>query len=944
MTDKKKDSFLFAGNEIFLEELYHKFLRDPNLIDQEWQDYFVSIKSNDTQNSSTTRKAKLSKVIDDSKIEHQNPINTNSISNDGFEFLIKRLIEEYRRNGHLLAILDPLSKNQETDLDINLHYTQLGFVESDLNKEVTAKLSLANNKTTLQQLISYLRATYCKAVGFEFNHLTQKDQKDWLYNKVESLMNEELDIKTKQEILKDLSEIEGFEQFIHTRYPGAKRFSIEGTDTGVIALKEIISCSARQGVKEVIIGMAHRGRLNVLTKIMGKTYREMFSEFQGNYAHTADLDISGDVKYHLGKSGDVLVDNKYPVHLSLAANPSHLEAGNPVVQGKVRAKQDALNDIERKEVIGVLVHGEAAFCGQGVVAESLSLSDLEAYHTGGIIHIVLNNQVGFTTLSKDARISRYPTEFAKIIQAPIIHVNADEPEEVIKAAKLAAEFRACFKKDVVIDVIGYRRYGHNEGDEPMFTQPIMYKKIKEHQSVFKLYSSILIKAGMITDKELELHTSNFNAHLIQENELSKTYVPAKADWLEGLWGNMKLPKISEAVEKTGITDKQYNTYSKVLTEIPIGFNLNSKIKRLLEIREKCFKEGNNFDWAMGEALAFISLLDEQIKIRMTGQDSKRGTFSHRHAVFFDQENETEYTQVNNINNTQKYLEIHNSNLSEFAVLGFEYGYSTVDPNSLTIWEAQFGDFVNGAQVIIDQFISSAEEKWLRMSGLVMLLPHGYEGQGPEHSSARLERFLQLCAQNNMQVVNCTTPANFFHVLRRQVLARKYRKPLIVMTPKSLLRHKLAVSAKDDFLDDSYFKTVIDEPFIENKANIKKIILCSGKIYYDLLEARVQDQDVAHRDIALIRIEQLYPFPKEVLADILKQYPKDSQVIWTQEEPQNMGAWYFINHRIEDVLNKISLNAGKIVYKGRKKAASPAAGYLKMHIKEQAQIIEEIFNR
>jgi 2-oxoglutarate dehydrogenase E1 component len=941
MSDKKKDSFLFAGNEIFLEELYDKFLQDPSSIDPEWQDYFAHLKLNDAQNNSSSRKTKLSKVIEVLQKEAPKAVSDAATSNDLFEFLTKKLIQNYRSNGHLLSNLNPLSAEQKTEFDIDLYYTQAGFTEADLKKEVLSHgLNLATSKISLHQLITFLKETYTKVVGFEFEHLTKQDQKDWLYSKAEGLMQEELDVKDRQELLKDLSEIEGFEQFIHTRYPGAKRFSVEGTDTGVTALKEIINASARSGVKEVIIGMAHRGRLNVLTKILGKNYQEMFSEFQGNFAHTLDLDISGDVKYHLGKSADIIVDNKYPVHLSLAANPSHLEAVNPVVQGKVRAKQDVRGDIDRNEVIGILVHGEAAFCGQGVVAESLSISDLNAYHTGGIIHIVLNNQVGFTTLSRDARISRYPTEFAKIIGAPIIHVNADKPEEVIKAAKLAAQFRARFKKDVVIDVVGYRRYGHNEGDEPMFTQPIMYKKIKDHSSVFKLYSNKLIKEGVITEQELELHVSNFSARLTKENELSKTFTPSKADWLEGLWDGMKLPSgAGQDLEKTGISDQQYEAYSKALTSIPAGFNLNSKIKRLLETREKSFKEGKNFDWAMGEALAFASLLDAQIKVRMTGQDSKRGTFSHRHAVFFDQENEAEYIQVNNINDAQKHLEVHNSNLSEFAVLGFEYGYSTVDPNSLTIWEAQFGDFVNGAQVIIDQFIASAEEKWLRMSGLVMLLPHGYEGQGPEHSSARLERFLQLCAQRNMQVVNCTTPANFFHVLRRQVLGRKFRKPLIVMSPKSLLRHKLAVSAKEEFLGNSYFQTVIDESLIADKKNIKKIVLCSGKIYYDLLEARA-----GHNDVALIRIEQLYPFPKEVLANILKQYPKESQIIWAQEEPQNMGAWYFIKPDLEDVLNEISFNTSEAKYIGRKKAASPAAGYLKMHNKEQAQIIEEIFNR
>lgn len=911
--DFDHNSFLFAANSGFVEDLYLKYLENPANVDEKWRDFFANLGDDELQALKATLGStwlpRKNKVI----LPPEAPAAPSAKEQKNNDVLnIDLVVSEYRENGHLIANLDPLGLIKNT-YDINAAIKRHGFDENDLSK--------------IEQLINKLRSIYAATIGYEFSHLDSIEEKEWLYSEVENNANL-LSNESKIEALKDLIDVEGFEQFIHNRFPGTKRFSVEGGETSILAMKEIIDVAAAGDVKEVIIGMAHRGRLNVLTKIMSKDYAAMLSEFQGNLAHLEELNISGDVKYHMGRSADFVTKSGNKIHLSLTPNPSHLEAVNPVVAGKARAKQDAMGDISRSKVMGILVHGDAAFSGQGVVAESLCLSDLAGYTTGGIMHIVINNQVGFTTLPKDARVGRYSTEFAKIIKAPVIHINGDDVESVIRISALAERYRQKFKKDIVLDIICYRKYGHNEGDEPMFTQPIMYEKIKLKKSTAEIYAESI---GTLMSAD---QVSNYKAEKIKfldkKLEEAKTYKPKEEEWLKGKWQAIeKHDRVKQKSPATGISLKDFKAIGEALVSYPKDFNVNSKIARLLEQRKKMLESDDNFDWAAAELLAYGSLLIEGSKVRMSGQDCKRGTFSHRHAVLFDQSNENEYTQLNNIRENQAKLEIINSNLSEYAVLGFEYGYSTVNPNDLTIWEAQFGDFANGAQIMIDQFIASAEVKWLRMSGLMLLLPHGYEGQGPEHSSARLERYLQLCAEDNMQVINCTSPANFFHAIRRQI-HRQFRKPLIVMSPKSLLRHKMVVSNVAEFTDKTEFKTIIDDKI----SKAKRLVLCSGKIYFELLEARADNKDVA-----LIRLEQYYPFPEEELSKVFAKYG-DTEVIWCQEEPENMGAWHFIESKIEKVLNKLKWKNNRAKYVGRSESASTSAGYQKMHVIEQEKIIKQ----
>ena len=821
--------------------------------------------------------------------------------------------------------------------NIKLDPSHYGLSESDLDTEIELNhLSLGLDKCTIRQLIDRLKIIYCSSIGYEINHLVSDEEKEWFYQHIEQMkLYYSLSKNEKIEALKDLIDVEGFEQFIHTRFPGTKRFSVEGGETSILAVKEIIKiATSRSKVEEVLIGMAHRGRLNMLTKIIGKDYAAMLSEFQGNLAHMEELNISGDVKYHLGKSIDYVTKDGRKVHISLTANPSHLEAVNPVVLGKVRAKQDSLSDSSREKIMGILLHGDAAFSGQGIVAESLSLANLEAYTTGGTTHIVVNNQIGFTTLPKDAKTGRYSTEFAKIIQAPVIHVNGDDTESVIMVANMAESYRERFKKDIILDIVCYRKYGHNEGDEPMFTQPIMYNAIKSKKSSPEIYGEVLSKAGIMSASEIEAYKKEKMAFFDSKLEAAKTYKPKEEDWLKGKWSDLnKQDRVKTKEVITGVALDKLKLIGYALVNYPSDMSVNSKVLRLLEQKKKMLESGQGIDWATAEGLAYGSLLLEGSNVRMSGQDCKRGTFSHRHAVLFDQNSEKEYTSLNHINEKQGKLEVYNSNLSEYAVLGFEYGYSLIDPNNLTIWEAQFGDFANGAQIMIDQFIASAEVKWLRMSGLVMLLPHGYEGQGPEHSSAKLERFLQLCAEDNMQVINCSSPANFFHAIRRQ-LHSKFRKPLIVMSPKSLLRHKMMISDISEFTDGTKFRPVIGENI---STAAKKVVICSGKVYFDLYEAR-EKNDI--KNIALVRLDQYYPFPKEELALELNKY-KNAEVIWCQEEPKNMGAWRFVEERIEETLVSISHKALRPKYIGRREAASPSAGYQKIHNIEQEKIIEQV---
>jgi 2-oxoglutarate dehydrogenase E1 component len=791
---------------------------------------------------------------------------------------------------------------------------------------------------TPRQILQVLRETYCGPVGVEFMHIQDPAQKDWIQRRIEGApWRTSFDGAAQKTILQQLTEAEGLEAFCQKRYVGTKRFGLEGAEVTIPALHAIIDSAARAGVKEIAIGMPHRGRLNTLVNIVKKPYTALFSEFGGTSFKPDDVQGSGDVKYHLGTSTDIEIGGKM-VHLSLQPNPSHLEAVDPVVAGKVRARQDMAGDTAgRHSVMGILMHGDAAFAGQGLVYETLAMSQLIGYRTGGTLHLVVNNQIGFTTVPAHAYSGLYCTDVAKSIQAPILHVNGDNPEAVVWCARMATEYRQLFSSDIVLDIVCYRRHGHNETDEPAFTQPIMYRAIKELKTTRALYAERLEAEGVLGAGEAQGMLDTLNATLEESYKAAQAYKPNKADWLEGHWSGLSTPDnesewTEDATEVDAGTLKQIG---EAISRIPENFDTNPKIVRQLEAKRAMFETGEGIDWATGEALAFGSLLLEGHRVRLSGEDVQRGTFSQRHAVLIDQTSQNEYVPLNNIAEKQAKIEIYNSLLSEVGVLGFEYGYTLADPRTLVLWEAQFGDFANGAQVIIDQFVASGESKWLRMSGLVMLLPHGQEGQGPEHSSARLERYLQLCAERNMTVGNITSPANYFHALRRQ-LKRNFRKPLVLMTPKSLLRHKLAVSALSEFAPGSRFRTVIGEhDEIAPDAEVKRVVLCTGKVYYDLLTER---RARAANDVALVRIEQLYPFPTISLPKELARYP-NAEVVWCQEEPENNGAWCFVDRRIEKVLAELDVTARRPRYVGRPEAASPATGLAKTYAAEQAALVD-----
>jgi 2-oxoglutarate dehydrogenase E1 component len=730
-------------------------------------------------------------------------------------------------------------------------------------------------------------------------------------------------------------EAEGLERYLGVKFVGTKRFGLDGGESLIPGIEQILKRGGQLGIRDVVIGMPHRGRLNTLVHVLHKSYTALFSEFQGRSSQPEEMRGSGDVKYHLGASADREFDGN-TIHVSLSPNPSHLEAVNPVVLGKARAKQDQRNDTERSQVMAILMHGDAAFAGQGLVAESLDLSDLGGYRIGGTIHYVVNNQIGFTTLPTYSRSGPYCTEIAKIVQAPILHVNGDDPEAVVHVSRIATEYRQHFKRDIVIDMFCYRRHGHNESDEPMFTQPLMYKEIGAHKTVKEVYAARLEAEGVVTAADVAQLDAALREKLDKALEAATQYKPNKADWLEGRWAGLTVaPGEEDRKGVTAVDMERLTAVGHALCEAPKGFDLNRKIARQLQEKRKTIDTGENIDWATGEALAWGTLLAESTPVRLSGQDSGRGTFSQRHSVLVDQINESKYIPLNHVAEEQARFEVIDSPLNEAGVLGFEYGYSSAEPNALVMWEAQFGDFANGAQVIIDQFICSGESKWLRMNGLVMLLPHGYEGQGPEHSSARLERYLQLSAEDNWQVVVPTTPANYFHALRRQ-MRRSFRKPLVVMTPKSLLRHKDCVSTLADFGPGTSFRRILAETDqLANGAKIRRVILCSGKVYFDLVaERRKRKID----DIAIIRIEQLYPFPFSRLGVRLSQYP-NAEVVWCQEEPENMGAWHFADRRIERALAGLNVNATRPVYIGRPEAASPATGSARTHVKEQADLVD-----
>ena len=853
------------------------------------------------------------------------------------------LIRAYRIRGHLIADLDPLGM-RDVRPHPELDPASYGFTPADMDRPIYIDNVLGLEMATMNQILAIVRRTYCGTFALQYMHISDPEQAAWLKERIEGYGKEITFTQNgRKAILNKLVEAEGFEKFLHVKYMGTKRFGLDGGEALIPAMEQIIKRGGALGVKEVVIGMPHRGRLNVLANVMSKPYRAIFNEFQGGSFKPEDVDGSGDVKYHLGASSDREFDGNR-VHLSLTANPSHLEAVNPVVLGKVRAKQDQLNDqAERIAVLPILLHGDAAFAGQGVVAECFGLSGLRGHRTGGTIHIVVNNQIGFTTAPSFSRSSPYPTDIALMVEAPIFHVNGDDPEAVVHAAKVATEFRQKFHKDVVIDIFCYRRFGHNEGDEPMFTNPAMYNRIKKQKTTLQLYTERLVKDGLIPEGEIEDMKAAFQARLNADFEAGKTFRPNKADWLDGRWSGVERQKGEEQRGKTAIAKTTMAEIGRALTRVPEGFNIHKTVERLIEAKAQMFKTGTGFDWATAEALAFGSLLIEGYPVRLSGQDSTRGTFSQRHSAFIDQETEERHYPLNAIRKGQSRYEVIDSMLSEYAVLGFEYGYSLAEPNTLTMWEAQFGDFANGAQIMFDQFISSGESKWLRMSGLVCLLPHGFEGQGPEHSSARLERFLQMSGSDNWIVANCTTPANYFHILRRQI-HRSFRKPLILMTPKSLLRHKLAVSEAAGFTAGSSFHRVLWDDAQQGNSTlellpdnqIRRVVLCSGKVYYDLLEERDRR---GLTDTYLLRIEQFYPFPALSLVKELQRFP-GAVMVWCQEEPKNQGGWSFIEPNIEWVLGRIGAKHKRPVYAGRAASASPATGLMSQHKAQQEALVNE----
>lgn len=930
--DFECSSFLFGSNSVFIEELYQKYLKDPTSVDPSWAKFFAN--QSDITPLKTSAQI-ITHITQDKAVISSNKIEPTSSSLAENSLRAKFMIKAYRERGHYLANLDPLALEvKKTKEELKLNLEDFGFNTSQLSELVDVSGEFDDLKIiTLNELVDVLNRTYSGSVAVEFSHVENSAAQEWLYNKLDSISTHiNLSLEEKKAILQDLVEVEGFEQYLHVKFPGAKRFSVEGGDASIISLSKVIEESAAAGAEEAVIGLAHRGRLSTLTKIMGKPYRAIFSEFMGTTAFPSDLGVTGDVKYHMGYSSDKTTESGKKVHLSLTANPSHLEAVNPVVAGKVRAKQDCMNR-DRNKVIGILIHGDAAFCGQGVVAESLVMSGLAPYDVGGIFHIIINNQIGFTANSYDSRASRYCTEVAKVLGAPIFHVNGDDVEAVVLVTKIACEYRQKFQKDVVVDIVCYRKYGHNEGDEPMYTQSIMYEVIKNKPTPAALYANKLSNAGLIDNNYYQQLKQKFKNLLDSEFNEVKNYKP-RAQWLEGEWSGFD--RLSDDKLLTGVHKSVLQELGIKLCRIPDHFSINPKLAKLFEARSHDLINDRPIDWATAEQLAFATLLNEKTPIRITGQDVERGTFSHRHAVLHSQTDKSIYEPLNNISKDQAFFEIADSNLSEYGVLGFEYGYSIVDPNRLVIWEAQFGDFANGAQIIFDQFISSAETKWLRMSGIVVLLPHGMEGQGPEHSSARLERFLQLCAEDNMYVAYPTTPASIFHLLRRQI-KRNFRKPLIVMSPKSLLRHKLAVSTLAELDEGTKFIPVIDEIDIEIKAErVKKVIFCSGKVYYDLLELR---RERKIDNIVIIRFEQLFPFIEEDVVKIMKKYQAASKFVWCQEEPRNMGAWKFIRHQLDSCLEKAGIKA-QVSYTGRERSASPAVGYLYIHNKQQEALVHE----
>jgi 2-oxoglutarate dehydrogenase E1 component len=978
-------SFLYGSNAAFIEDLHARWADDPSSVSEEWRAFFDQLRDHADAVKASAGAGAWGRPVTREPTEETAPFDgrwpaakpdpkaaksapagaaapsadaVRAAARDSIRALM--LIRSYRVRGHLQANLDPLGIEppvQNPELTPEFH----GFGPDDLDRPIYLDGVLGLQTGTIREVLAILKATYCGNVGVQFMHIAEPEEKSWLQQRFEGADSQArtgFSKEGKLAILNKLIEAEGFERFLHKRFPGTKRFGLDGGEAMVPALEQIIKRGGALGVDEIVLGMAHRGRLNVLAAVMGKPYRAIFHEFQGGSSVPSDIEGSGDVKYHMGASSDREFDGNR-VHLSLTANPSHLEIVNPVVLGKARAKQafdireahagvtEPQGVLDRTKVMPLLIHGDAAFAGQGVVAECFALMGLKGYRTGGTVHFVVNNQIGFTTSPRNSRSSPYPSDVALMVQAPIFHVNGDDPEAVVFAAKVAAEFRQRFHKDVVVDMFCYRRFGHNEGDDPTFTQPLMYSKIKAQPSTRELYARRLVEEGVTTAAEVEAEIARFEQFLDAEFDAGKSFAASKADWLDGQWKGVGLPEDDERRGKTAVPLEKLKALGDRLTSIPASVDVHKTLKRVIDGRRAAIESGEGLDWATAESLAFASLLDEGFPVRLSGQDSVRGTFSQRHSGIVDQTTEERYSPLNNLREGQAPFEVIDSALSEEAVLGFEYGYSLADPNTLVLWEAQFGDFVNGAQVVIDQFISSGERKWLRMCGLTMLLPHGYEGQGPEHSSARLERFLQACAEDNMQVANCTTPANYFHILRRQ-MQRPFRKPLILMTPKSLLRHKKATSTLAELAEGSSFHRVLHDDAqtrpdvagvtIRPDAEIRRVVLCSGKVYYDLLERRERDQI---DDVYLMRLEQFYPWPMKSLMTELARFP-NAELIWCQEEPRNMGGWTFVDPWLELTLEKLDVKSKRARYVGRPASASTAAGLMSRHLKELDAFLTDAF--
>jgi len=969
-------SFLYGGNAGYMDDLYARYEADPNALDAEWQAFFQSLKDDPAEVLKSARGpswvlpnwpqpprddlisalagdwSEVERTVGDKlKAKAQgrgveiSAAEVQQATRDSIHALM--LIRAYRIRGAFHANLDPLGLEPPKDRS-ELDPRSYGFDEPDYDRRIFLDRVLGLEFGTIREIVAILQRTYCQTLAVEFMHISDAAQKAWLQERIEGPDKEiSFTREGKRAILNKLIEAQGFENFCDVKFTGTKRFGLDGGESMIPALEQIIKRGGALGVKEIAFGMAHRGRLSVLAQVMGKPHRAIFHEFKGGSSTPNEIEGSGDVKYHLGASSDREFDGNR-VHLSLTANPSHLEIVNPVVLGKVRAKQDqrGATPENRTMVMPLLISGDAAFAGQGVIAECFGLSGLRGHRTGGSVHFIINNQIGFTTYPRYSRSSPFPSDVAKMIEAPIFHVNGDDPEAVVFAAKVSTEFRQKFQKPVVIDMFCYRRHGHNEGDEPAFTQPLMYKAIAAHPTTVEIYGKKLVGDGVLTDGEVERMKADWRAKLEVELDASQSYRPNSADWLDGRWSDIKAARDFDDPRRgnTGVAIETLKDIGDKITATPKGFHLHRTIQRFLENRRKSIDTGAGLDWSTGEALAFASLLLDGHPVRLSGQDSERGTFSQRHSVLVDQENEERYISLNHLHDGQSRFEVVNSMLSEEAVLGFEYGYTLAEPNALTLWEAQFGDFANGAQVVFDQFISSGERKWLRLSGLVCLLPHGYEGQGPEHSSARLERFLQMCAEDNMQVANCTTPANYFHILRRQ-LKRDIRKPLILMTPKSLLRHKRAVSRLDEMGPATTFHRLLwddaqtqpDEKIkLAADDKIRRVVLCSGKVYYDLHEER---EKRGIDDVYILRVEQLYPVPLKALVHELGRF-KSAELVWCQEEPRNMGAWHFMEPYLDWVLKQIGAVRDRPRYAGRQASAATATGLMPKHLVQLKAFLDE----